>query len=170
LWLPTKYCNLWKRMRCFYTLMASNSFMASNLLIVHEITPMIILHKRGTRVTCIFCSLLNLYTGIFLCPVSVPSLLSEPLISLQKYAGINHKEVLGFFWIVCLHWCFSMFLNLCNEHHNFANDKRLTCTTSTWSLVKIYPPNELKSYVYKLKYLVRVTPEGWNVARFSRLI
>lgn len=72
LWLPTKYCNLWKQMRCFYTLMASDSFMASDLLTVKKIAQMIILPHISTRVTCIFYCLLNLCTGIFLCPVSAP--------------------------------------------------------------------------------------------------
>lgn len=72
LWLPTKSCNLWKQMRCFYTLMASDSFMASDLLTVNKIAQMIILCHISTRVTCIFYCHLNLCTGIFLRPLSAP--------------------------------------------------------------------------------------------------
>jgi len=52
--------------------MASDSFMASDLLTVNKIAQMIILLHISTRVTCIFCCLLNLCMGIFLSPVSAP--------------------------------------------------------------------------------------------------
>lgn len=73
--------------------MASDSFTASDSLTINKIAQIILLHYRSAGVTCIFYSVLNLCTGIFLCPVSVPSHLSELLISLQMYAGTNHKRV-----------------------------------------------------------------------------
>lgn len=52
--------------------MASDSFMASDLLTVNKIAQMIILPHISVRVTGISYCLLNLCTGIFLCPFPAP--------------------------------------------------------------------------------------------------
>lgn len=122
--------------------MASDSFMASDLLTVNKIPQIIVQPQSKSHFHLLLFS--NCVLGssfVPFLPLFTFSHLSGPLKMLQRYVGINHRKLLCFF-LNCLHlWSSAVlvFLTFCNSgHHKITNNKVLTYTSCSYGQVKAH--------------------------------
>lgn len=123
-------------MRCFYSLMASDSFMASDLLTVNKIPQMIVQPQCESHFHLLLFS--NRVLGssfVLFLPLFTFSRSSGRLKTLQRYTGINHRKLSCFFSIVLIYGLQQVLILLafCNSgHHKLRNKKLLACTFCTF--------------------------------------